>query len=155
MSKSSNTLLALLLTLPDLEPPLTADERESLKNVGDQLRVKPEVWESEIEPDLLKIVQANPTWSQLFTAIKAKLDRLGDNIPQDLLSTPEEFDRVFPSEEKLFKRGDIPKGEIDESTYIKNISKRILIEPAPQSASQKGGLFAKLKAFLFDSTPSS
>ncbi|MBC6480238.1 MAG: hypothetical protein GDA56_23110 [Hormoscilla sp. GM7CHS1pb] len=75
--------------------------------------------------------------------------------PQDLLSTPEEFDRVFPSEEKLFKRGDIPKGEIDESTYIKNISKRILIEPAPQSASQKGGLFAKLKAFLFDSTPSS
>lgn len=55
MSKSSNSLLALLLTLPDLEPPLTADERESLKNVGYQRQVDqkeyPDAWESEIEDE--------------------------------------------------------------------------------------------------------
>jgi len=155
MSKSSNILLALLLTLPDLEPPLRADERESLKNVGHQLHTYPDAWESEIEPDLLKIVQAHPTWSQLFAATKAKLDGLGDNIPQHLLPTPEDVDRVFPSENKLSKRGEIPTGEIEDISDIKNISKRILIDPDPQSASKKGGLFAKLKARLFNSTPSS
>lgn len=152
MSKFSNTLLALLLTLQDLEA-LTADELKSLNKLGDQLRIAPD--HPKIEPYLLKIVEGNPTWKELFTATKAKLDGLGDNILQDLLPTREEVDRVFPSEDKLVKRGEIPKGEIDDSTYIKNISVPILREPDPQSASQKGGLFAKFKAFLLKSTPSS
>ncbi|MGK7904944.1 MAG: hypothetical protein AB4352_26780 [Hormoscilla sp.] len=153
MSKLNNTVLALLLTLPDLEPPLTVDEQKSLNKVGDQLRIAPD--HPKIEPNLRKIVEANPTWSQLFTATKTKLDGLGDNILQELLPTREEVDRVFPSEKKPVKRGEIPLDDGDEITYLKNISVPILSEPDPQSASQKGGLFNKLKEFLSNSTPSS
>lgn len=135
MNKSSNSLLALLLTLPDLTQPLTTDERESLQNVGDQLDIDPDAWESDIEPELLEIVQANPTLHQQFTATQAKLDSLGDNI-WDLLPSQEEVDLVFPPKKKSGKRG-LPKGQPDNSTYIKNFSVSILTNPDPQSASKK------------------
>jgi len=155
MNKSSNSLLALLLTLPDIESPLTVGERESLQNVGDMLCEYPEVWESEIEPDLLKIVHANQTWSQLFTATKAKLDGLDDKILQKQLPSPEEVDRAFSSEEKVVTRGEIPEDDDDDIAYLKNISVPILSESDPQSASQKVIFFDRLKEFLSNSTPSS
>ncbi|MGK7904488.1 MAG: hypothetical protein AB4352_24395 [Hormoscilla sp.] len=143
MSKFSNTLLALFLTLPDLEPPLTPEERKSLNEVGEQLEIAPD--HPRIEPNILEIVHANPNWSQLFTATKAKLDGLGGDIPQDLLPSPEEVDRVFPSEDPV-ERG-FPKGGPDDSNYIKNFSVSILTNPDPQSESkkcQKEGLLDKL-----------
>ena len=148
MSNSSNTLLALLVTLPDLEPPLTASEQDSLKEVANQMCMDPDAWESDIEPELLNIVQANPGWSQLFAATKSKLDGL--NIPQELIPTPEEIELALPSDEEPPERGFEPEGDPDEdeSNSIHNISVRILAASNPQEVTKKAGFVDKIKALI-------
>ncbi|MGK7902622.1 MAG: hypothetical protein AB4352_14645 [Hormoscilla sp.] len=148
MSNSSNTLLALLVTLPDLDPPLTASEQDSLKEVANQMSMDPDSWESDIEPELLDIVEANPGWSKLFAATKSKLDSM--NIPQELIPTPEEIALAFPSDEAPAERGFEPEGDSDddELNSIHNISVSILAASNPQEVTKKAGFVDKIKAFI-------
>ncbi|MGK7902361.1 MAG: hypothetical protein AB4352_13275 [Hormoscilla sp.] len=130
----NNSLLALLLTLPDREP-LTPEEQKSLQKVGVQLDTAPEAGEQE----LIKIIKANPTWHQQFTTTKAQLEDLGENNIQQLL---------FPDEDSV-ERGR-PKGDPNDSSYgthIKNFSMSILESPDPQSECkecQENGFFDEL-----------
>ena len=148
MNDSSNTLLALLLTLPELDPPLTPSEQKSLKNAGLQLQMDPEDW-ADIEPDLLNIVREHQTRSQVFAANQEKLKSLDDEAIGRLLPTSEEIELALPSGVKSKKRGVKPTGTPDEeynTNTLNNLSVRIITNPEPEKAAQKVGLIDKFIA---------
>lgn len=148
MSKASNALLALLLTLPEVEPPLTTEEQTSLNDVGYRLNTQLN-WESDIEPILLEIVQGRPAWNQRFTETKAKLDDLGDDIPHDLLPTPEELKQVLPPSNAPATLGDKPGVPDSKDDRIDNTTISILKTTDPsQTAREVKNRFGKLWEFL-------
>ncbi|NEO56028.1 MAG: hypothetical protein F6K54_24920, partial [Okeania sp. SIO3B5] len=106
----SNTLLALLLALKNLENPLSEEEHEALTDLGKQLKRNPNDWNLN-KQKLMAILKANDTLKQLYQKAKAKLDALDRPIPPDLLPIDadlKELKDVLPPESEANKRAHIP-----------------------------------------------
>ncbi|MDF5725690.1 MAG: hypothetical protein PUP91_35635 [Rhizonema sp. PD37] len=78
-SNTNNTLSALLLTLENLETPLSDTALSDLSQVAEQLAANPEAGEVLIEPRLLEIIQANEALNEKFQEVKLGLD-ISSNI---------------------------------------------------------------------------
>ena len=154
-TNGNNTLLALMLALNELETPLNADEESALSDVAAQLSIAPDAWESDIEPNLIAIIEANPNLHQLYQAAKSQLDAVNGDIPKDLLPTQSELEQVAPITAEVATRGLPP--EMVESDYhsyeINNMVIGILASPKPTETTKKLSRFEKLKQFLRQPTP--
>lgn len=146
----NNSLLALMLALNDLESPLSEEEESTLSEVADRLALDPDAWESDIEPDLLAVIAANPNFNQLFQSAKSQLDAVNGNIPKDLLPTQTELEKVIPAEPEIATRGFDPEAEESDfhSDEISNMVISILSNPNPSETTKKLGRFEQLKQFL-------
>lgn len=146
----NNTLLALMLALNELETPLSSDEESGLSDIAAQLSLDPDAWESDIEPNLLGIIEANPNLHQLYQAAKSQLDGVNGDIPKDMLPTQSELEKVVPAIADVTTRGfDPDAGESDfHSNEINNMVIGILATPKPTETTKKITRFDKLKQFL-------
>lgn len=151
MNDSGNTLLAFLLTLPELEPPLTSSEQKSLRNAGLELQRYPEDWE-DIKPDLVNIVEKHDTRSQVFAANQEKLKSLNDDTIRSLL-TEADRDLASSSGVQSKERGVKPTGNIDaedDTNTINNLSVRVSVpviaDPEPEKAAET--VLDKFKKFF-------
>lgn len=146
----NNTLLALMIALNELETPLSPDEESALSDVAAQLSLDPDAWESDIEPNLIAIIEANPNLHQLYQAAKNQLDEVNGDIPKDLLPTQSELEQVAPTTAEVATRGFDP--ETDESDFysneINNMVISILATPKPTETTKKLSRFERLKQFL-------
>ena len=141
------TLLALLLTLKNLENPLSPAEQTALNKAGKQLKADPDDWEF-IESGLMTAVEANPSLNQLYQAAKAQLDAVDGNIPPDLLPTKTELEQVLPAVSKREKRPWFEGKPDEKSDEILNIAVNILTNPDPADTTKKLNSLEKLWQFL-------
>lgn len=142
------TLLALLLTLKNLEVPLSTAEQEALNKVGKQLEANPNAWKV-IEKGLMNVIEANPSLNQLYQAAKAQLDAVDGNIPPNLLPTKTELEQVLPAASQREKRPYEPsKDENEKSDEILNMTRKILNTPDPADTAKKLSRLEKLWQFL-------
>ena len=114
----NKTLLAFLLSIKDLDSPLSPTETARLSDIAEQLSVNPsfETWQRLTEPSLIAMVQENTSLNQRFQTVKSQLDTLDISISLDLIRSLEsELDRVTPHKTKPIIRG-IP----DDSDERKN-----------------------------------
>lgn len=141
------TLLALLLTLKNLEDPLNTAEQETLNKVRKQLEAKPNAWKI-IVPDLIKVIEANPSLNQLYQATKAKLNAVDGDLPPDLLPTKTELEQALPAVSKREKRAWFEGKPDEKSDEILNIAVNILTTPDPVNITKKLNSLEKLWQFL-------
>jgi hypothetical protein len=134
MSEPVNkVLLALLLALKDLEASsLSDDEGAALRDVAAQLQLDLDNWK-DYEPDLLKVIQANPSLNQLYQTAKSQLDALSSEIPSNLLPTEAEIDQVAPIPNRQPQtRAPLQVSPSDlKSNEITNMAIRVLATPNP------------------------
>ena len=147
-TSADKTLLALMLTLNDLNITLSPEEKAAFRNVADQLSLDPDAWESDIEPELFAILEQNPALSQQFLAIKSRIDAVGD-IPRELMPTAAE-NAELSNEKVVVTRGFTPVGEVEEfeTNEINNMAISILSSSEPEETAKKVSSFAGLKSFL-------
>ena len=87
----TKTLLIILLALRELKTPLSEDELEDLKNLGDMLKISPEYWEEDIKPVSMAIVESNEELNKKFQYFNKELESFKD-IPFEILPTWEELE---------------------------------------------------------------
>lgn len=146
---ANTTLLALLLTLRDLDTSLTEKETAELTDISHRLYLEPEAWESDISPSLLSIIQENPSLNQLYQTAKSKLDAVGNTLPADLLPTSAELEQAVSTTAPI-TRGFAPVADDFESDSleINNIAIDILSQPNPSATAKKLSSLERLKQFL-------
>jgi hypothetical protein len=147
-NSADKTLLALMLTLNDVNITLSQEEKAAFRNVADQLSLDPDAWESDIEPELLATLEQNPALSQQFLAIKSQIDAVGD-IPQELMPTAQE-NAQLSNENVVVTRGFTPVGEVEEfeTNEINNMAISILSSSEPEETAKQVSSFESLKSFL-------
>jgi hypothetical protein len=141
------TLLALLLTLKNLEDPLSPAEEAALNKVGKQLEANPNAWKV-IEKGLMNVIEANRSLNQLYQAAKAQLDAVDGNIPSDLLPTKTELEQALPAASQREKRPWFEGKPDEKSDAILNIAVNILTTPDPADTTKKLSSLEKLWQFL-------
>ena len=81
MNDSMNKfLLSTLLAIRESGNSLDSEEKESLYIIGEQLSIKPTAWETDIESNLMGIINSNSSLNTIFQDFKSQLEKL-DNIP--------------------------------------------------------------------------
>jgi hypothetical protein len=152
-SPVNKTLLALSLALKDLETPLSQDEQAAFQDAAEQLKLEPDSWQ-DYEQDLLKVIQANRTLSQLYQAIRSQLDALSGEIPSNLLPTQAELEQSLPATTTPTERGYAPVSDDYESNEINNVVINILTTSNPPETVKKLSRFEQLQQFLQQSLKS-
>ncbi len=147
-NSSDKTLLALMLTLHDLESPLSEAEQAAFSAVADHLSLDPDGWFSDIKPELLATLEKNPALFKQFLEIKSRIDAVGD-IPQELLPNSKE-NAQLSEQNAVVTRGFTPVGEVEEfeSDEINNMAISILSSPEPAETAKKVRSFDALKDFI-------
>lgn len=143
----NKTLLALSLALKDLEAPLSENEQEAFRDTADRLAIDPDNWE-DYEPELLTVIQANPTLNQLYQTARSQLDVLGDKIPSNLLPTQAELEKAIPPVQAPVTRGFAPVSDDYESSEINNMVINILATSNPPETAKKLTRLEQLQQFL-------
>jgi hypothetical protein len=143
----NKTLLALSLALKDLEATLSENEQEAFRNTAERLAIDPDNWE-DYEPDLLAVIQANPSLNQLYQTARSQLDVLSDKIPSNLLPTQAELEKAIPTVQTPETRGFAPLSDDYESSEINNMVINILATSNPPETAKKLTRLEQLKQFL-------
>ncbi len=134
------TLLALLLTLSDLETSLNQQEKFNLNDIARQLFFKPDKWEL-IEPKLLNIIEENSHLNQLFQAYQSRLEYLAGDLLSNLLPTEAELEKVVPWYDTGIRGArPVPSSSEAKNNEIVNIAIRVMVTPDPAETSKKIGL---------------
>jgi hypothetical protein len=118
----SHTILAYLLALRDFPDSLNDHEKESLKKVAKDLNLNQRAWKSDLEPDLIQIIEGNSQLDRSYQLYKEKLDRLGE-IPLDLLPKLGEVLATNPS--GLIEKGPVPGS--DASGYEQQLNNVVIV----------------------------
>lgn len=150
MNTLNRTLLGLMLTLYDLDSPLSEAEKAALKQAAYELHLKPTIWESQTQPKLLKVLQQNPDLFKQFLAIKSRIDEVGE-IPPDFLPTSEELRKLRDATENVqpIAKGGIPESHKPQKTNeIENTAIDIFVSSDPKDTAKKISKFKALKDFL-------
>ena len=146
---TNTTLLALMLSLRELETPLSHEEKSAFAEAADQLSLDPDIWSSDVEPNLIATIEANNSLNSLFQKTKTQLEKVGDNLPGDLLPTATELAAVLAQEEEIVTRGFLPEVEEEEDTdEINNMAINIMATGDPAATAKKLDSLEKLKNFL-------
>ena len=148
-NSSDKTLLTLLLTLNDLENPLSQAEKEALSDVADNLALDPDAWESEIEPELFANLEKNAALWKQFLDIKSRIEAVGE-IPKELLPNLDDSAEVS-NQTAVVTRGFAPVGEVEEfeTNEINNMALSVLSSPEPEETVKQVTKLGALKKFLF------
>jgi hypothetical protein len=149
----NKTLLALSLALKDLALPLSEKEQKAFRDAAERLHLEPDNWE-DYEPDILKVIQANPNLNQLYQVTKSQLDTFRGEIPSNLLPTEAELEQALPTPPEAAKRGFVPVNNDFESNEINNMVISILATPNPPETVKKLSRLEKLQQFLQQSSKS-
>ena len=147
MNKSANQfLLSMLLAIKELDSPLNDEEKENLYFAGQQLSLDPTAWEEDIEPNLMEIINKNPSLNAAFQNINSKLGKKKDIDIQNFIPNNEEITAVIPTEENQPLERPIPDVDMSdlESNEITNAAIQIISSPEPSETVQKIGKFDKL-----------
>lgn len=143
------TLLAILLALKQLETPLTAKERSSLKTTGQQLAIDPDDWDY-IQKRLMAIVAQNPDLDRLYQTAKTQLEAIDGNIPPELLPTQAEKEaELLANNKREPKTFGYQEGEPDrESDEILNIAINVLTKEDSAKTAQNLSFLQRIQAHL-------
>lgn len=141
-------LLSMLLAIRELENPLNPEEKENLHIAAEQLDLDPTTWLTDIEPNLIEIINSNSSLNTLFPDIKSNLEKF-DDIPQDFIPTAEDLATVTPTKHQLRERP-IPNDSPGDSknNEITNIAIQILLSPEPSETVKKIPKLEKLWNFI-------
>jgi hypothetical protein len=120
----SHTILAYLLALRDFPDSLNDHEKENLKKVAKDLNLNQRAWKSDLEPDLIQIVQGNSQLDRSYQLYKEKLDRLGE-IPMNLLPNPDEIDLLRTDSSFLVTKGF--RSKTSPSNYEEQINNVVIV----------------------------
>lgn len=142
----NKTLLALVLALKDVEN-VSEDEQNAFRDAADQLQLDPDNWE-DYEPDLLKVIQANPNLNQLYQITKSQLDALSSEIPSNLLPTQAELEQAIPTVQTPATRGFAPVKDCEKNHEIHNMAINILSTANPPETAKKLSRLEQLQQFL-------
>jgi hypothetical protein len=143
----NTTGLAFLLALQDLDTPLNDSEKQTLKEVADQLYAQPLAWSSVTEPLLLSMIASNEPLHQLYQLYKPQLDSI-ENFPNELLPTTTEIAQLS-RDETVAARG-LPPQSIP-TDYEKQINNLVIVISRldqPEKAIKKLSFPEKVKQFL-------
>jgi hypothetical protein len=143
----NKTLLALSLALKDLEAPLSENEQKAFRDAAAQLQLDPDNWE-DYEPDLLKVIQANPNLNHLYQATQSQLDALSSEISSNLLPTPAELEQAQPSNQKPVTRGVPPVNDDHESHEIQNMVIDLMASSNPVETAKKLSYLERVQQFI-------
>lgn len=144
----NTTSLAFLLALQELDAPLSQEEKKTLKEIGDQLDVRPDAWESYTEPLLVKMITSNPRLNQPYQLYKSKLDSL-ENLPSDRLPTESEIEQLKTCDTGAITRGFKPQSEATGyNQQINNVVILISRSEQPEETAKKSSYIEKVKQFL-------
>lgn len=143
VTPTQNTLLALLLSLKDLDVSLSPTEQTELAKVGQQLYLAPRDW-NYIETGLMKVIEGNYSLKQGYQAAKAKLDVIGGKLPANLLPTKAELQVELPTDSTRQIRGFKPgeSSQADSEEIINDVVVPILRDNDPP----KTAIISKLRS---------
>jgi len=137
-----------LLALQELDVPLSQEEKNTLKEIADQLYLQPKAWESFTEPLLIKMITSNPELNQYYHLYKSKLDCLA-NIPSELLPTASEIAELESSGTGAISKGFKPQTEA--TGYNQQINNTVIVisrSQQPEETVKKLRFLEKLKQRL-------
>ena len=145
MNNSMNKfLLSMLLAIRELDSPLNSEEKKSLYVAAEQLFLRDTAWETDIQSNLMGIINSNPSLKTVFQELKFQLEIIPE-IPENLIPTPEELATVIPAEIAPGKYPLIkPDASARKSNEIPNMSIQILLSPEPSETVKKISKFDKL-----------
>ncbi|RUT03941.1 hypothetical protein DSM106972_048550 [Dulcicalothrix desertica PCC 7102] len=129
--------MGLLLTLKELQTPLSKDEQAILQDIGQQLDIDPDDWDF-IEEEITALLESNYTLKQLFHAKIARLNALDGRIPRFLPNVTELKKELFGETKEIVTFDGQSAGEPeDKSKQVINIISTILLtENQDQTAKQ-------------------
>ena len=104
-------LQALLLSLQTLNA-INSDKKKRLKNIAIRLATG-QNWETEIQPNILEIINDNHQFKQSFIEAKNQLAQMSEAEISDLFPTVDELKQVFPSKSILQPKIPKPTDPVD------------------------------------------
>lgn len=130
-------LLSTLLAIGELENSLGSEAKDALYVIAEQLFVKPTAWETDIESNLMGIINENPSLSTIFQDFKSKLDEVDDIY--DFIPTQEELEAVIPAAALKHTRPVIKPNSSDLTSEeeITNMSMQVLSSPEPSEIAKE------------------
>ncbi|NEP08582.1 MAG: hypothetical protein F6K25_21310 [Okeania sp. SIO2G4] len=152
MNDSKNKfLLSMLLAireLDELDTPLNSQEKNNLYIFAGQLKADITAWGISIKPNLIELINNNPSLNAVFQDIKSKLEKI-DNIPENLIPSQDELATVIPIKIEPLQR---PIIKLDasylKSNEITNMSIQILSSPQPSKTAKKISKLEQLLNFI-------
>ncbi|MBD2340124.1 hypothetical protein H6G64_24460 [Calothrix sp. FACHB-156] len=150
-TNNDNTIIAFLLALQDLKTSLSAQEKRNLQDIAKQLDTQPKAWDKHIKERLLDIIAANPELSQYYKFYQSQLENTQE-VPEDLLPTEAEVNRLIYREEVAITRGFKPKSEATGyETQLNNVVVIIGNSEKPEETVKQATFLENLKQFLSQS----
>lgn len=143
------TLLALLLTLRNLETPLREREKEQLCEIGELLQLIPEDWDL-IQQDLMDILTENLALYQQFKLFLTKLENVRDNLTIEFLPTEAELEQELPKQKTIERRG-FPPGQSPQSfteALMNDTIVPVLFDENPPEVTKKLSFLQRLQQAL-------
>ncbi|MDY7003323.1 MAG: hypothetical protein SWX82_04980 [Cyanobacteriota bacterium] len=132
----NSTLLAILLTLNNLEVPLSPSEQAALTKAGQRLAMRPKNWESIIK-QLMDELVSNSSFTQLYQVKKSQLDAVKDKITFELLPTESELKQAFLDSNEVVKRAYFEGKPDKQSKEILDLTVKVLTTEKPEETAQK------------------
>ncbi|MDZ8226352.1 hypothetical protein [Nostoc sp. ChiVER01] len=153
-TKADNTIIAFLLAFQDLKTALGEQEKQNLKEVAKQLDTQPKAWEDYIKGRLLEIIIPNPDLNKSYQFYKSQLDNL-EEIPNDLLPSEAEVNRLNTLEKSPITRGFKPKNEATGyESQLNNVVVIVGSSSQPEETVKQATFLEKWKQFLSQSNQS-
>ena len=153
-TKADNTIIAFLLAFQDLKTALGEQDKQNLKEVAKQLDTQPKAWEEYIKGRLLEIISPNADFNQSYQFYKSQLDNVQE-IPDDLLPTEAEINRLISRDKALITRGFKPKSEpTGYENQLNNVVVIVGSSEKPEETVKQATFLEKWKQFLSQSNSS-
>lgn len=144
----NTTTLAFLLAFQELDTPLSAEEKNTLEEIADQLDAQPKAWESFTQPLLLKMIADNDSLNQRYQTYKSKLESL-ENIPSEFLPTATEIEQIRTGEPLAATKGF--KSQSEATGYNRQLNNAVIVisrSEQPEETVKKLSFVEKLKQLL-------
>ena len=149
MNDSMNKfLLSMLLALGELNTPLNSQEKDRLYIFAGQLKADITAWEISIKPNLIELINNNPSLNSVFQEIQSKLEKI-DNIPENLIPSQDELATVIPTKIEPPQRPIIKPDSSDlKSNEITNMTIQVISSPEPSKTAKKISKLEQLLNFI-------
>ena len=143
------TLLALLIALEKLEISLSPQEKQALENIGQQLELDPDDWDSIFKKELMPVISANPALYKNYQTALVQLQEVKANIPSEQMPTQKELEAELTRDHQGYTTFGYFEGEADqESDEILNITINVLTRKEPEKAAKKLSFLKRLQNWL-------